>query len=71
MGHPEKTLDPWAGIDPVCGMEVNERSQYATHFEGVEYHFCSKHCQEKFAADPPSYLNEPEIGKAAEHPQGK
>ncbi|MFO1155071.1 MAG: heavy metal translocating P-type ATPase [Rhodospirillales bacterium] len=43
--------------DPVCGMSVDPQAgkpQY-TH-EGVTYHFCCPRCQQKFAADPGSFL---------------
>jgi Cu+-exporting ATPase len=44
-------------IDPVCGMEVDERStqQKAIH-EGTTYYFCSKDCREEFEASPEDYV---------------
>lgn len=42
--------------DPVCGMTVNPATAAGsvTH-DGTTYHFCSKHCVEKFRADPGRY----------------
>ena len=46
--------------DPVCGMKVDTAgtTHRATH-GGVEYHFCSGRCREKFVADPRRYLQPP------------
>ena len=44
-------------IDPVCGMEVDERSSKdKSTVQGQEYFFCSKECKEEFDADPEEYL---------------
>ncbi len=45
-------------IDPVCGMSVDPAAtaHHATH-EGIEYHFCSARCRERFVADPEKYLS--------------
>jgi Cu+-exporting ATPase len=45
--------------DPVCGMSVDPQSakQRAEH-DGRTYHFCSARCREKFAADPPAWLED-------------
>jgi len=45
-------------IDPVCGMTVKEESEYARIFRGVDYHFCSSRCLEKFNETPDDYLGE-------------
>ncbi len=58
MGHPAKKIDTWKETDPVCGMEVSSDSEYQFGFEGVEYHFCSEHCENKFEADPLQYVKE-------------
>jgi Cu+-exporting ATPase len=44
-------------IDPVCGMEVDERTtkDRAMH-EGSTYYFCSKDCREEFEASPEDYV---------------
>ncbi|MDN5570667.1 MAG: heavy metal translocating P-type ATPase [Propionibacteriaceae bacterium] len=43
-------------LDPVCGMTVDPAAteHHATH-DGVEHHFCSAGCREKFLADPDAY----------------
>ena len=42
-------------IDPVCGMGV-ENDKISTLRQGTRHVFCSKHCQQKFAENPPAYL---------------
>jgi P-type Cu+ transporter len=44
-------------IDPVCGMEVDDRStkDRVTH-EGTTYYFCSKDCKDEFQAAPEDYI---------------
>lgn len=42
--------------DPVCGMVVNVAvSPYSTMWQGIEFHFCSGQCQERFIATPALY----------------
>ncbi len=45
-------------IDPVCGMKVAEGSEHERAFRGVDYHFCSAHCLEKFNESPEDYMGE-------------
>src|SRR5262245_43398344 len=48
---------PGTVIDPVCGMKVRPERAAGSHtFEGKTYHFCSRHCLEKFKADPKQFL---------------
>ena len=45
------------GKDPVCGMEVMpETAAGSFEYEGSTYFFCSRHCLEKFRADPAAFL---------------
>lgn len=44
--------------DPVCKMNVKEDSEHQRSFRGVDYHFCSGHCLEKFAKSPDDYLGD-------------
>jgi uncharacterized membrane protein YraQ (UPF0718 family)/YHS domain-containing protein len=37
--------------DPICGMEVVEKTALKIVYEGETYFFCSKHCQDKFAGE--------------------
>src|SRR5512136_2655374 len=46
-------------IDPICGMEVDEKTALRVEFEGKKYYFCSPGCRDKFLAQkgllpPPS-----------------
>ncbi|HEX6005528.1 MAG TPA: heavy metal translocating P-type ATPase [Burkholderiales bacterium] len=44
--------------DPVCGMKVDPQSAADTVVHhGTPYYFCSKHCAERFRADPAKYLH--------------
>jgi YHS domain-containing protein len=46
-------------IDPVCGMEVDEKSAAATYdYQGKTYYFCSPGCQADFAKEPEKYLHD-------------
>ena len=44
-------------IDPVCGMEVDERTttEKGMH-EGTTYYFCSKECKDEFEVSPEDYI---------------
>ena len=42
--------------DPICGMNVKETSKFYSIFNEVNYYFCSKHCQDKFANNPRKYI---------------
>jgi Cu+-exporting ATPase len=67
MGDPVKKLEPWTGVDPVCGMEVSEESAYHFQHDGIEYRFCSEHCEKRFAGDPSAYLNDKGTDQTTEH----
>ena len=43
-------------VDPVCGMQVNERSTLLFRYGDVEYRFCSAQCRERFARQPEAFL---------------
>ena len=44
-------------IDPVCGMEVDEKSAAGSHkHAGKTYYFCNPHCLEVFKEDPDKFL---------------
>jgi YHS domain-containing protein len=55
----EKAFRPAAApgvVDPVCGMKVEgENPDLTVKYEGKEYRFCSKTCQDKFRTDPEQY----------------
>jgi YHS domain-containing protein len=46
-------------VDPVCGMEVDEKRAAATHeYKGKTYYFCAVGCKEKFAKAPEKFVRE-------------
>ncbi|MGJ9424047.1 heavy metal translocating P-type ATPase [Aeromicrobium sp. CF3.5] len=45
--------------DPVCGMTVDPSGPLHAEHDGTTHHFCSEHCQAKFATDPEQYVGEP------------
>jgi Cu+-exporting ATPase len=58
-------LHPGAAIDPVCGMTVDVATAKHTHsFGGSTWYFCSRHCVDKFAADPETYAKGKEEASA-------
>jgi YHS domain-containing protein len=47
--------------DPVCDMEVDERSAAATsEYAGDTYYFCSPDCKQRFDRDPEQYVSRTE-----------
>lgn len=53
-------------IDPVCGMEVDEKTaKWITDYEGKTYYFCAPGCKASFDKDPQKYLAKG--GKQASH----
>ena len=52
--------------DPVCGMKVDPKSAAGTADHDCKtYYFCSKHCVERFKADPRKYLDSTSTGAAS------
>ncbi len=44
-------------VDPVCGMEVNEKTaKWKTQHKGKTYYFCAPGCKNAFEENPDSYL---------------
>ena len=44
-------------IDPVCKMEIEEKSAAATsEYKGKKYYFCAKGCKIAFDKEPEKYL---------------
>ncbi len=39
-------------IDPVCGMQVDEKTSPKSVFNGKEVYFCCPQCKSKFDKDP-------------------
>lgn len=45
-------------IDPVCGMEVDEKTAAGkSEYKGKTYYFCAPGCKASFDKDPEKYLS--------------
>jgi YHS domain-containing protein len=43
--------------DPVCGMEVNEKTaKWKTNYAGKTYYFCSEGCKQMFEKNPKKFV---------------
>jgi YHS domain-containing protein len=43
--------------DPVCGMDVDERTAAATaEYQGTTYYFCAPGCKKAFEKEPEKYV---------------
>jgi len=49
-------------IDPVCGMEVGEETEFKVEYDGKVYYFCSPHCKAQFEANPEKYIKKEHMG---------
>ena len=65
MSKPMPDISPDTSVDPVCGMKVSSDSKHKNRYEDTEYYFCSTSCDQKFIADPASYL-QPEAAEKNE-----
>lgn len=45
-------------IDPVCGMEVDEKNAVTSEYDGKIYYFCSPGCKAAFDENPKKYVHE-------------
>jgi YHS domain-containing protein len=46
-------------IDPVCGMQVDEKTAaWKAEYKGQTYYFCAPGCKSSFEKDPEKYLDE-------------
>lgn len=43
--------------DPVCGMEVGQKSNVKVVYRGETYHFCSAACKKEFGAKPSKFID--------------
>lgn len=45
-------------IDPVCGMEVDEKNPPAeSEYQGRTYYFCREECRQQFESNPEQYAS--------------
>jgi len=57
-------------IDPVCGMNVEEKSAAANAvYSGTTYYFCSPKCQHEFEANPAKYAGISKAVQTHDHTQ--
>lgn len=74
IGNEEEDVEdvggpPAAVMDPVCGMSVDPREADGTlAHQGKVYYFCSRHCLDRFRAQPAKYLSSAHV--PAMHPHG-
>ncbi len=48
-------------LDPVCGMEVDEKSAVAkSEYKGKTYYFCATGCKKAFDQNPDLYIKSKE-----------
>lgn len=46
-------------IDPVCKMEVDEEKPAGhSEYDGKQYYFCSKACEQKFEHSPSDFIGQ-------------
>lgn len=48
-------------VCPVCEMQVSQKTDLKTEFEGKTYYFCGQWCKDHFVANPKRFLTEKEI----------
>ena len=49
-------------IDPVCGMEVDDRTaKDRSNFDGKTFYFCSADCREEFDESPEEYVGDRDL----------
>lgn len=42
--------------DPVCGMQIEDNSEFFAMHEGEKYYFCAPACKKKFEENPAEFL---------------
>jgi len=53
--------------DPVCGMDVDEKSAAGkSEYQGTTYYFCSPGCKQAFDKEPEKYVGS-ESGHSGHH----
>lgn len=53
----EKEVKTRMAKDPVCGMEVNEKTtKWKTAYGGKTYYFCAEGCKRTFEKDPKKFV---------------
>ena len=55
--------------DPICGMEVDEKTALRLEHEGETYYFCSPSCRDRFLSEKGGAASSPD--EAASSPAGE
>jgi YHS domain-containing protein len=56
-------------VDPVCGMEVDEKTcKYKSEYKGKTYYFCAPGCVLDFEEDPEKYLDKSKERRESKEP---
>lgn len=53
--------------DPVCGMDVDEKTALRSEYKGQTYYFCSPGCKRAFEKEPEKYVGKAQAGAHAGH----
>jgi YHS domain-containing protein len=53
--------------DPVCGMDVDEKTALKSEHKGQTYYFCSPGCKRSFDKEPDKYVGTAQAGAHAGH----
>lgn len=57
VGHAMRAEVPIASAtDPVCGMDVDPKTNYGRRVAGKEFRFCSRKCLDRFDDNPSAYV---------------
>jgi P-type Cu+ transporter len=49
-------MEPTVLFDPVCGLKVEETTEFTPEYDDETYYFCSKACKKEFESDPEQYV---------------
>jgi Cu+-exporting ATPase len=72
LNQPPDSVTSAVAKDPVCGMDVvPEQAAGSVDHDGRTYHFCSRHCIERFRADPARYAGNGHSDHRAERSAGQ
>jgi len=53
--------------DPVCGMQVDEKTAAKSEYDGQTYYFCSNSCKSDFDSNPARYIRAASEHDTSEH----
>ncbi len=53
--------------DPVCGMDLDEKTALRSEYKGQTYYFCSPGCKRSFDQEPEKYVGKAQADAHAGH----